>query len=116
MEVVDLPEPAVHGNDDALIGVEFVPVNHNDLLVLAGQLLYIRNRQCYRQRRRRYCAKSWCRRHERQGWRPRLAAALQHDMAEKSIIPAPGLFSLPAEADVLQLSMLRIDPPMQHCF
>jgi NADPH:quinone reductase-like Zn-dependent oxidoreductase len=34
LELIDLPEPQPPGPGEVLIGVEFAPVNHNDLLLI----------------------------------------------------------------------------------
>jgi NADPH:quinone reductase-like Zn-dependent oxidoreductase len=36
LELIDIPEPPQAEADQALIGVEFAPVNHNDLLLIRG--------------------------------------------------------------------------------
>ncbi|MGF6905311.1 zinc-dependent alcohol dehydrogenase family protein [Paraburkholderia sp. GAS348] len=111
MGVVELPEPAAPGNGEVLIAVEYVPVNQNDLLVLAGQFPV----------------------------HPELPSVVGNEgvgtvlqvgpgvenvkvgdrvvpplysltWREKMIVPADGLFALPPEADVQQLAMLRINP------
>jgi NADPH:quinone reductase-like Zn-dependent oxidoreductase len=34
LKLVDIPEPAAPASGEALIGVEFAPINHNDLLLI----------------------------------------------------------------------------------
>ncbi|MFZ0711878.1 MAG: alcohol dehydrogenase catalytic domain-containing protein [Terrimicrobiaceae bacterium] len=41
LEMIDLPEPPPPGPGDALIWVEFAPVNHNDLLLIRGTFHYL---------------------------------------------------------------------------
>ena len=36
LELIDIPEPPQPDAGQALIGVEFAPINHNDLLLIKG--------------------------------------------------------------------------------
>ena len=109
--MIDLPEPPPPGPGDALIWVEFAPVNHNDLLLIRGTFHYL----------------------------PKLPAIIGNEgvglilaigtgvanveagdrvllplysntWRELVVAPAAGLVPLPPEADVRQLAMLRINP------
>ncbi|MGA7215152.1 MAG: alcohol dehydrogenase catalytic domain-containing protein [Terrimicrobiaceae bacterium] len=111
LEMIDLPEPPPPGPGDALIWVEFAPVNHNDLLLIRGTFHYL----------------------------PKLPAIIGNEgvglilaigtgvanveagdrvllplysntWRERVVVPAAGLVPLPPEADVRQLAMLRINP------
>jgi NADPH:quinone reductase-like Zn-dependent oxidoreductase len=112
LQYVDIPEPAAPGPNQVLIGVEFSPLNPSDLLLARG--IY--------------------------GIRPALPTVIGGEgvgrvialgagvenvkvgdcvlaplssftWRERMIISAKGLFALPADADVQQLSMVAINPP-----
>ena len=36
LEFIELPEPSVPGADEVLVGVEFAPINMNDLYLIEG--------------------------------------------------------------------------------
>jgi NADPH:quinone reductase-like Zn-dependent oxidoreductase len=107
----DIAEAAAPGPGEVAIDVLYAPVNHNDLLLIAGRLPF----------------------------KPPLPAVLGNEAVgrvtalgagvdqvrigdlvtpplysgtwrERMVIPADGLFALPAGADVQQLAMLRINP------
>ena len=112
LKYVDIPEPDAPGPNQALIGVEFSPVNPSDLLLAQG--IY--------------------------GVRPALPTVIGGEgvgrviaigagvgnvkvgdrvlaplssftWRERMVVPASGLFALPSNADSQQLSMLAINPP-----
>jgi NADPH:quinone reductase-like Zn-dependent oxidoreductase len=112
LKYVDIPEPDAPGPNQVLIGVEFSPLNQNDLLLARG--IY--------------------------GTRPALPTVIGNEgvgrvlavgagvgkvkvgdrviaplssftWRERMAVPANGLFALPANADPQQLSMLAINPP-----
>jgi NADPH:quinone reductase-like Zn-dependent oxidoreductase len=112
LEWVDMPEPAAPGAGEVLIGVEYAPVNHNDLLLFGGKFpvhpplpSVVGN----------------------EGVGIVLAVGSGVDQVkvgdrvtpplysftwrERMVIPAEGLFALPVEVDLQQLAMLRINPP-----
>lgn len=109
---VEIPEPAAPGPGQVLLGIEFAPVNPNDLMVMGGQFPF----------------------------KPSLPSALGNEgvgrvlaigpgvtsvkvgdratpplysgtWRERMLVPAEGLFALPEDADVHQLAMMRINPP-----
>jgi NADPH:quinone reductase-like Zn-dependent oxidoreductase len=108
---VDIPEPAAPSSGEVLIEVLYAPVNHNDLLVMGGKFPY----------------------------HPELPAVLGNEAVgrivaigadvanvkvgdlvtpplysgtwrERMVLQADELFALPPEADLQQLSMIRINP------
>ena len=112
LELVDIAEPPPPGPDEVLIGVEFAPVNHNDLLLFGGKFpvhpplpSVVGN----------------------EGVGIVLAVGADVDNVkvgdrvtpplysftwrERMVIPAADLFALPVDADIQQLAMLRINPP-----
>jgi NADPH:quinone reductase-like Zn-dependent oxidoreductase len=112
LQYVDIPEPDAPGPNQVLIGVEFSPINPNDLMVARG--IY--------------------------AFRPPLPAVIGNEgvgrvlavgpgvesvkvddrvlpplgsftWRERVVIPAGGLSALPPDADPQQLAMLGINPP-----
>jgi NADPH:quinone reductase-like Zn-dependent oxidoreductase len=112
LQYVDIPEPDAPGPNQVLIGVEFSPINPNDLMVAQG--IY--------------------------AFRPPLPAVIGNEgvgrvlvvgpevesvkvgdqvltppdsftWRERVVIPAGGLSALPPDADPRQLAMLGINPP-----
>ncbi len=112
LEFVQIPEPASPGAGQALIGVEFSPIDLSDLLVASGAYPF----------------------------RPSLPSVIGNEgvgqilavgsgvenvavgdrvltplyglaWAERIVAPAGGLFALPADVDPQQLAMLTINPP-----
>src|SRR5437879_11766469 len=112
LEFVDIPEPDALGPNQVLTGVEFSPINPNDLMLARG--IY--------------------------AIRPALPAVIGNEgvgrvlavgpgvtdvkvgdrvvpprsswvWRERMVIPAGGLFALPRGADPKQLAMLAINPP-----
>ncbi|HLX04333.1 MAG TPA: zinc-dependent alcohol dehydrogenase family protein [Candidatus Binatus sp.] len=112
LKYVDIPEPEAPGSNQVLIGVEFSPLNPSDLLLAQG--IY--------------------------GVRPALPTVIGNEgvgrvlavgagvakvkvgdrvlaplssftWRQRMVVPAKGLFALPADADPQQLSMLAINPP-----
>jgi NADPH:quinone reductase-like Zn-dependent oxidoreductase len=112
LEFVQIPEPAAPSPGQALIGVEFSPIDLSDLLVVSGAYPF----------------------------RPSLPSVIGNEgvgrilavspgvdnvavgdrvltplyglaWAERIVVPAEGLFALPANVDPQQLAMLTINPP-----
>jgi NADPH:quinone reductase-like Zn-dependent oxidoreductase len=112
LQYVDIPEPDAPGPNQVLIGVEFSPINPNDLMVAQGTYAI----------------------------RPPLPAVIGNEgvgrvlavgpgmesikvgdrvlvppgsftWRERIVLPAGGLSALPADADPRQLAMLGINPP-----
>jgi NADPH:quinone reductase-like Zn-dependent oxidoreductase len=112
LEFVHIQEPAAPSRGQALIGVEFSPIDLSDLLVVSGAYPF----------------------------RPSLPSVIGNEgvgrilavgpgvdnvavgdrvltplyglaWAEQIVVPAEGLFALPAEVDARQLAMLTINPP-----
>jgi NADPH:quinone reductase-like Zn-dependent oxidoreductase len=112
LRVAELPEPPAPGANEVLIGMEFAPINFNDLLLIrgtfpkrpalpspvgnegAGKVLAVGPGVT----------------HLRLGDRvvlPLYSATWR----ERMVVAADELFPLPAEVDAKQASMLRINPP-----
>jgi hypothetical protein len=112
LEFVQIQEPAAPSHGQALIGVEFSPIDLSDLLVVSGAYPF----------------------------RPSLPSVIGNEgvgrilavgpgvdnvavgdrvltplyglaWAERIVVPAEGLFALPADVDPQQLAMLTINPP-----
>ena len=112
LQYVNIPDPDAPGPDQVLIGVEFSPINPNDLMVAQGSYAF----------------------------RPPLPAVIGNEgvgrvivvgpgvesvkvgdqvltppgsftWRERVVIPAGGLSALPPDADPQQLAMLGINPP-----
>jgi NADPH:quinone reductase-like Zn-dependent oxidoreductase len=112
LEFMQIPEPAAPGSGQALIGVEFSPIDLSDLLVVSGAYPF----------------------------RPNLPSVIGNEgvgrilavgpgvdnvavgdrvltplyglaWAERIVVPSEGLFALPADVDPQQLAMLTINPP-----
>src|SRR5271169_6787217 len=112
LEFVQIQEPAAPSHGQALIGVEFSPIDLSDLLVVSGAYTF----------------------------RPSLPSVIGNEgvgrilavgpgvdnvavgdrvltplyglaWAERIVVPAEGLFALPADVDPQQLAMLTINPP-----
>jgi NADPH:quinone reductase-like Zn-dependent oxidoreductase len=112
LKYVDIPEPPAPGAGQVLIGVEFSPLNPNDLLLAQG-IYGIRP------------ALPTVIGNEGVGRVLALGAGVQNVKAgdrvlaplssftwrERMVVPASGLFALPSGADPQQLAMLAINPP-----
>ena len=112
LKYVDIPEPEAPGPNQVLIGVEFSPLNPNDLLLAQG--IYgvrpalptvIGNEGVGR-----VLAVGAGVEKVKVGDRV-LAPLSSFTWRERMIVPAKGLFALPADADPQQLAMLAINPP-----
>jgi NADPH:quinone reductase-like Zn-dependent oxidoreductase len=112
LEYVDIPEPDAPGPNQVLIGVEFSPINPNDLLLAMGIYAYrpalptvIGNEGVGR-----VLAVGPGVENVKVG--DRVAAPLSSfAWRERMVISANGLFALPPDADPQQLAMLAINPP-----
>ncbi|MFA9218972.1 MAG: zinc-dependent alcohol dehydrogenase family protein [Sphingomonadaceae bacterium] len=108
---VEIPEPAAPAAGEVLISILYAPVNHNDLLVMGGNFPY-------------RPALPAVLGNEAVGRIVAVGAGVEHVQAgdlvtpplysgtwrERMVISAEGLFALPSDADLQQLSMLRINP------
>jgi NADPH:quinone reductase-like Zn-dependent oxidoreductase len=112
LEYATIPEPGKPGKDEALIGVEFSPINPNDLMVAegiyahkptlpsvignegVGSVLEVGENV----------------RNVKKGDRVLLPLS-GFVWRERMLVPAANLFALPQNADPQQLSMLGINPP-----
>lgn len=111
LELVDEPEPAPPGAGEVLIGVEYAPINMNDLYVIQGAFpvrpslpSVVGNEGVGR-----VLAVGSDVEHLKVGDRV-LVPLYAFSWRERLVVPAAGLFSLP-DADVRQLAMLGINPP-----
>jgi NADPH:quinone reductase-like Zn-dependent oxidoreductase len=112
LECVDIPEPDTPGRNQVLIGVEYSPINPNDLMVAQGIYAFrpplpavIGNEGVGRVLAVGPGVES-----VRLGDRV-LAPPSSFTWRERIVISAGGLSALPADADPQQLAMLAINPP-----
>jgi NADPH:quinone reductase-like Zn-dependent oxidoreductase len=112
LELVEIPEPPEPGPDQVLVGVEFSPVNPNDLLVALGMYALrpalptvIGNEGVGRVLSVGSGVKA-----VKTGDRV-LVPLSSFAWRERMVVPAQGLFALPPDADPQQLAMLGINPP-----
>src|SRR6201987_3756223 len=112
LEYVDIPEPDAPGPNQVLIGVEFSPINPNDLSVARGPYAsrpplpaVIGNEGVGRVLAVGPGVES-----VKVGDRV-LAPLSSFTWRERMVASANGLFALPLDADPQQLAMLAINPP-----
>jgi NADPH:quinone reductase-like Zn-dependent oxidoreductase len=112
LQYVDIPEPDAPGRNQVLIGVEFSPINPNDLMVAQGTYAVrpplptvIGNEGVGR-----VLAVGPGMESVKVGDRV-LAPLGSFTWRERMVIPTSGLVALPPEADPRQLAMLAINPP-----
>ncbi|BCQ29196.1 zinc-dependent alcohol dehydrogenase family protein (plasmid) [Caballeronia sp. NK8] len=112
LRVAELPEPLAPGANEVLIGMEFAPVNFNDLLLIRGT---------FPQRPALPSPVG----NEGAGKVLAVGAGVTHltvgdrvvpplysaTWRERMVVAADELFPLPAEVDAKQAAMLRINPP-----
>jgi NADPH:quinone reductase-like Zn-dependent oxidoreductase len=111
LEVVDVQEPAAPAAGEVLVGVEYAPVNMNDLYVTQGAFpvrpslpSFVGNEGVGR-----VLTVGSGVEHLKVGDRV-LIPLYAFSWRERLVVPAAGLFSLP-DADPKQLAMLGINPP-----
>jgi NADPH:quinone reductase-like Zn-dependent oxidoreductase len=111
IELIDIPEPPQPDAGQALVGVEFAPINHNDLLLIKGtfhwtpSLPYVVGNEGVG----RVLAVGPTVSNVKVG--DRVVLPLYSNTWQKRVlVSARGLVALPPEANVQQLSMLRINP------
>src|SRR6267378_3162215 len=112
LRYVDIPEPDAPGPNHVLIGVEFSPINPNDLMVAQGIYAFrpplpavIGNEGAGRVLAVGPGVES-----VKVGDRV-LAPPASFTWRERIVVSAGGLSALPADADPRQLAMLGINPP-----
>src|ERR1700746_3944241 len=112
LEYVDIPDPDAPGPNEALIGVEFSPINPNDFMVAQGIYAFrpplpavIGNEGVGRVLAIGPGVES-----VKIGDRV-LAPLSSFTWRERIVVSAGGLSGLPADADPRQLAMLAINPP-----
>ena len=112
LQYVDIPEPDAPGPNQVLIGVEFSPINPNDLMVAQGIYAFrpplpavIGNEGVGRVLAVGPGVES-----VKVGDRI-LAPPASFTWRERIVVSAGGLSALPADADPRQLAMLAINPP-----
>src|SRR6476661_769628 len=112
LQYVDIPEPDAPGPNQVLIGVEFSPINPNDLMVAQGTYAIrpplpaiIGNEGVGR-----VLALGPGVENVRVGDGV-LAPLSSSTWRERMVVSASGLSTLPADADTQQLAMLAINPP-----
>ena len=112
LEYVDIPEPDAPGPNQVLIGIEFSPINPNDLMVAQG--IY-----AFRPALPTVIGNEGVGRVLAVGPRVEsvkvgdrvLAPPASFTWRERIVVSAGGLSALPADADPRQLAMLAINPP-----
>ena len=111
LELVDVPEPATPASGEVLVGVEYAPINPNDLYLIRGAFpvrpslpSIVGNEGVGR-----VLGVGSGVEHLRVGDRV-LIPLYAFSWRERLVVPAAGLFSLP-DADPRQLAMLGINPP-----
>jgi NADPH:quinone reductase-like Zn-dependent oxidoreductase len=112
LELTELPEPSAPAAGEVLVGVEFAPINMNDLYLIEG-VFPIRPTApsvVGNEGVGRVLAVGKEVRDVRVGDRV-LIPLYAFSWRERMVLPAKGLFPLPADADPRQLSMLGINPP-----
>jgi NADPH:quinone reductase-like Zn-dependent oxidoreductase len=112
LKYVDIPEPEAPGPNQILIGVEFSPLNPSDLLLARG-IYGIRPALptvIGGEGVGRVVAVGAGVENVKVGDRV-VAPLSSFTWRERMVVPASGLFALPAGADPQQLSMLAINPP-----
>ena len=112
LEYADIPEPDAPGPSQVLIGVEFSPINANDLLVAQGiyPLRPTLPTVIGNEGVGRVLAVGRAVQNVKVGDRV-LAPLSGLTWRERMVISADGLFALPPNADPQQLAMLAINPP-----
>src|ERR1700747_946192 len=112
LELIVLPEPSAPAADEVLVGVEFAPINMNDLYLMEG-VFPIRATVpsvVGDEGVGRVLAVGRDVRDLQVGDRV-LIPLYAFSWRERMVLPAKGMFPLPADADPRQLSMLGINPP-----
>jgi NADPH:quinone reductase-like Zn-dependent oxidoreductase len=112
LEYVDIPEPDAPGANQVLIGVEYSPVNPNDLMVARGiyALRPALPTVIGNEGVGRVLAAGPGVKNVKVGDRV-LVPLSSFAWRERLVTPAGGLFALPPGADPRQLAMLGINPP-----
>jgi NADPH:quinone reductase-like Zn-dependent oxidoreductase len=111
LHLVDLPEPPRPAAGEVLVGVEYAPINLNDLSLIQGVFLVRPSLPSIvgNEGVGRILAIGDAVDHLKVGDRV-LVPLYAFSWRERLVVPATGLFSLP-EADPRQLAMLGINPP-----
>lgn len=111
LELVDAPEPARPASGEVLVGVEYAPINPNDLYLIRGTFLVRPSLPSIvgNEGVGRVLGVGSGVEHLRVGDRV-LIPLYAFSWCERLLVPAAGLFSLP-DADPRQLAMLGINPP-----
>src|ERR1700752_1410441 len=112
LEFVDISEPDSPGSNQVLMGVEFSPINPNDLMLAQG-IYAIRPALptvIGNEGVGRVLAVGPGVKHVKVGDRV-LAPLSSFAWRERLVTSADGLFALPLDADPRQLAMLGINPP-----
>lgn len=111
LELVDAPEPARPASGEVLVGVEYAPINPNDLYLIRGAFLVRPSLPSIvgNEGVGRVLEVGSGVEHLKVGDRV-LIPLYAFSWRERLVVPAAGLFSLP-DADPRQLAMLGINPP-----
>src|SRR5260370_16385376 len=112
VELIDIPEPPQPDAGQALISVEFAPINHNDMLLIKGtfhwtpSLPYLVGNEGVGRVLALGPGVSTVKVGDRV-----LLPIYSGTWRDRVLVSPQGLGALPPEADVQQLSMLPINPP-----
>ena len=112
LTVIDVPEPPQPGANEALLQIEYAPINANDLLLIKGTFHYTPSLPTIvgNEGVGRVLAIGPDVQRVKIGDRV-LLPLYSNSWRERIVVPARKLVPLPPEADVQQLAMLRINPP-----
>jgi NADPH:quinone reductase-like Zn-dependent oxidoreductase len=112
LQCVDIPEPDAPGPNQVLVGIEFSPINPNDLMVAQGIYAFRPSLPAVigNEGVGRVLAVGPGVESVKVGDRV-LAPPGSFTWRERVVIPAGGLSALPSDADPQQLAMLGINPP-----
>ena len=112
LDIVDLPEPPPVSAGEVLIGVEYAPLNHNDLLLIAGSFPVHPDLPSIVGNEAIATVLGIGTGVENVKLGDRVIPPLySFTWRERMVISAAGLVPLPRNVDLQQLAMLRINPP-----
>jgi NADPH:quinone reductase-like Zn-dependent oxidoreductase len=112
LQWVDIAEPAPPGHGELLIGIEFAPVNHNDLLLFGGNFPVHPTLPSVVGNEAVGTVLSVGEGVENLKIGDRVTPPLySFTWRERMVISSTDLVALPTDIDIQQLAMLRINPP-----